>query len=294
MSGISFIAHGFSPEDFRSIELSLAEKGFSLEAADGPAEAALRRTSSPIVLFCLKSESDLSLLKTLKANFPDKHFAVAVEGAQRDLLGKALLMADQRAFLLPLDPSELKRLAGQMFERLKELDANLLLFCGLNSLDEKFVWETRSILISQVSRHLTQRMVSLGFYKTRAEADQAVLSFEEALVNSVEHGNLELDSSLKPGTLLEKDRFEELREERMADPHYGGRELRVTLSYRNREARVVISDQGPGFDISQLRRPTEENASDASGKGFHLINRSFDYAYYNDDGSELTLIKKRS
>ena len=56
----------------------------------------------------------------------------------------------------------------------------------------------------------------------------------------------------------------------------------------------VIRDEGPGFDLSGLPDPTDpENLAKVSGRGLLLINAFMDEVRHNDQGNEITMVKKK-
>jgi len=117
------------------------------------------------------------------------------------------------------------------------------------------------------------------------------LALREALVNAIEHGNLEVGSDMRE---REDDSYlQELRRRRETDPY---RSRRVTLYAREtrHDVTYVIRDEGPGFDIARVPDPTDpENLLKASGRGLLLIRAFMDEVAHNATGNEITLIKRR-
>ena len=59
-------------------------------------------------------------------------------------------------------------------------------------------------------------------------------------------------------------------------------------------ATITIRDDGPGFDTTSLRDPTDpENLERAGGRGLLLINAFMSEVRHNDKGNEITMIKRR-
>jgi len=193
--------------------------------------------------------------------------------------------------LLPPEGRELRRLISALVEEAKERGAGDAAFRGLGALEAAFAWKTSEFDISRVCRRLARLLTESGCYPDRAGEDECALALEEALINSVDHGNLGLDSSLKPDDPLGEDVYEKEREARLKDPAYGDKLVRIHLSIDKAEARVVLEDEGPGFDTSQIAE--SPSGLDVSGKGFWLIKRPFDAASYNAKGNALTLSRRR-
>ena len=92
------------------------------------------------------------------------------------------------------------------------------------------------------------------------------LALEEALVNAIKHGN------------------------RM-DPN---KRVRVECSISDDRVKIVIEDEGSGFDLSAVPDPTaEENLDKPGGRGIMLMRSFMNRVEYNDIGNRVTLEKVR-
>jgi anti-sigma regulatory factor (Ser/Thr protein kinase) len=214
-----------------------------------------------------------------------------VPAADRTLVAAASAAREGRVLLLPPERRELKRLIAAISDEARETARMRVFFSGLARCEAEFEWKTSDIDVSSTCRRLARLLREAGFYRDRAEEDQCALALEEAMVNSIEHGNLGLDSSLRPNDYASEDLYEAERERRLADPDRGGKLIRLSLRMSAHETAVVIEDQGDGFDTSILGASPE--GLDVSGKGYWLIKRPFDTASYNERGNVLTLVKKR-
>jgi CheY-like chemotaxis protein len=117
------------------------------------------------------------------------------------------------------------------------------------------------------------------------------IALEEALVNAMYHGNLEVSSDLR----RDGDRpYLEMIERRRRLPPYKDRIVRVAAKLDRDEGIFVISDQGPGFDPSALPDPTDPaNLEVTSGRGLLLIRTFMDAVSYNAEGNQITMRKCR-
>src|SRR5206468_8528966 len=92
--------------------------------------------------------------------------------------------------------------------------------------------------------------------------------------------------------LLESD-LDPVEERRALEP-YANRRIFVSGKINDREARIVIRDEGPGFDISTVPDPqTPENLERENGRGLMLIQSFMDEVAFNDRGNEITMTKWR-
>jgi CheY-like chemotaxis protein len=116
------------------------------------------------------------------------------------------------------------------------------------------------------------------------------IALREALLNAMEHGNLELDSVLRE---RDDNSYHDLAAERRKQKPYMDRKIYVTARETSDEARYTIRDEGPGFDTSRLPDPTDpKNLESCSGRGLLLIQTFMSEVRYNDRGNEITLIRK--
>jgi CheY-like chemotaxis protein/anti-sigma regulatory factor (Ser/Thr protein kinase) len=123
-------------------------------------------------------------------------------------------------------------------------------------------------------------------------ATRVGIALEEALLNAIYHGNLEVSSKLK--LVDDGGAFQNLVTQRRSQDPYQNRRVQVTVQLRPSEAKFVISDSGPGFDVSQLPDPTDpENLLMPHGRGVLFMRTFMDEVRYNSRGNRVVLIKRR-
>lgn len=120
------------------------------------------------------------------------------------------------------------------------------------------------------------------------------LAFQEALANSVEHGNLELESQWKEDCDHEgADLYLKTKRERLADPNYGLRPIKVEVFYDRSSFRVSIKDGGQGFIAEKLSNPKVEiDELVCHGRGLTIIRETMDEVEFNANGSEIRMVKQ--
>lgn len=117
------------------------------------------------------------------------------------------------------------------------------------------------------------------------------VALEEALVNAMYHGNLELGSELRGD---DDDAYQALVQRRREQAPYRDRRIYVLAEMSPAEVKFVVRDDGPGFDPSTLPDCTDpENLEKASGRGVMLMRTFMDEVLYNETGNEVTLVKRR-
>ena len=99
-----------------------------------------------------------------------------------------------------------------------------------------------------------EQVASLLHPRDRNERIRVGIALNEALLNAIQHGNLELDSDLRQE---EEQVFRDLGEERRRQPPYRDRRVHVRATLSRSEAVYVVEDEGPGFDPATLPVSTD-------------------------------------
>jgi CheY-like chemotaxis protein/anti-sigma regulatory factor (Ser/Thr protein kinase) len=161
----------------------------------------------------------------------------------------------------------------------------------LTRLESAFVLENDPALISALVAQLRDDLLVVGLFD-ETEQIRVGISLEEALVNALYHGNLEVSSELR-----EEDdgAYYRLVEERRRQPPYRDRRLHLTAALSPAEAVYTLRDEGPGFDPSGLPDPTDPaNLESVSGRGLLLIRTFMDEVTFNQAANQITLVKRRA
>lgn len=145
--------------------------------------------------------------------------------------------------------------------------------------------------VTQLAELVTDWTVRKGI-RGLAERHQIAIPLEEAMVNAVIHGNLELASTDKAKG---DDYFSREVQRRSQLPPYSARSVRVTVDMSEDAVTVSIRDEGPGFDRKTVSDPTvSENLELPFGRGLLLMRSLMDEVAYNEMGNEVTLTARRS
>ena len=155
----------------------------------------------------------------------------------------------------------------------------------------EFVLENDRTLISPLVGYLQESTQRMGLMCEPGEETRLGIAMEEALLNSMYHGNLEVSSALR-----EEDdaKFYALVEQRRMLKPYCDRRIRVQADFCREQAVFVISDEGKGFDLSCIPDPTDpNNIEKVCGRGVLLMRTFMDEVEYNSVGNEVTLVKRR-
>src|SRR3954453_13842831 len=152
-----------------------------------------------------------------------------------------------------------------------------------------FVLDNDPALVPAVLGHL-ELVASLLHPRDRTERMRVGIALHEALLNAIQHGNLELNSDLREEN---EGVFRDLGEERRRRSPYRERRVHVRATLSRSEAVYVVEDEGPGFDPATIPDPTDPaNLERVGGRGLMLIRPFMDEVSHNDKGNSITLRKK--
>ncbi len=167
--------------------------------------------------------------------------------------------------------------------------------------------ERRSLLKNELKKHhtsfnfITQAQFTI---KTIEDAEDlahfisycfpnpeiALPGLADLLINAVEHGNLEIGYEEK-SNLLKAGKWREEVRRRENSPEYCDRQVNVRLTRNNSETKVVIKDEGTGFNWAEFMEIDPSRALHNHGRGIAQANKiSFDELSYNDEGNKVTVI----
>lgn len=111
-----------------------------------------------------------------------------------------------------------------------------------------------------------------------SQTPERALMICELLVNAVEHGNLGIGYEEKT-RLIEEDRLVDEILHRMDLPEYRNKFVTINISRDSGSLRVLVEDEGEGFDFSRFLRFDESRAFDNHGRGIALATSMLDVHY---------------
>ncbi len=123
------------------------------------------------------------------------------------------------------------------------------------------------------------------------------LAVEHALLNALYRGNLEIspkDMLTAREMMLQGPPSAGVVEQRLSQSPYCDRTIDLDVTMSPDEARFVIRDQGPGFDVSKLPAGADpEVLENQGGHGLLLMKTFMDEVTFNAQGNEVTMVKRR-
>lgn len=119
---------------------------------------------------------------------------------------------------------------------------------------------------------------------------RVVIGLTELLVNAVEHGNLGISYAEKTH-LRETDAWQDEVEQRLQDPANAHKQVQVRYWRESDRIRVMITDEGAGFDWSAYLDMDPARVFDSHGRGIAMSRMiSFDALEYHGRGNEVEVM----
>ncbi len=278
----------------RRLASGLLEKegGYQIVLATNGKDALQALKSQPIDLVLTDMQMDemdgLQLVEAVRADYPltpvilmtalgSEEIAVqALEKGAASYVSKRRLQQDLMEIVQQvLDSSDENRMQSRLMHRLARNEFS-------------FVLNNDLTLVHSLVKYLqhTLRCVRLADEVDRLRVGIAV---EEALLNALYHGNLEVSSELKE---RDPNLFEETARQRCQEEPYRNRHIFIDALVSREQARFVIRDEGPGFNPKTLPDPTDiANLEKPSGRGILLMRSFMDEISFNEQGNQVTLVK---
>tara|TARA_R110002049_G_scaffold2750_2_gene21534 strand:- start:345396 stop:346292 length:897 start_codon:yes stop_codon:yes gene_type:complete len=122
------------------------------------------------------------------------------------------------------------------------------------------------------------------------------VAIEHSLLNAMYRGNLELSREETPSdnAIVYDDATNDAIVSRRSESPYCDRKVMFEATATSDEVRIMIRDQGPGFDTSIVPAPGDPDSMDTEkGRGLRLMSSFVDELRFNDKGNEVTMIKRR-
>lgn len=269
-----------------------SEPDLTVQFADNGAAALIQINQSVpdvVVTDLVMPEADgLQVVRTVRDQFPDVPVilmtakgseAIAIEALERgaaSYVPKSRLtdrLLDTVRQVLALKQGD--HPYGQLMQCLSALDFSLRL-------------KSRLTLIPQLVDLIRRALASLPICDA-TESIRVSLAVEEALLNALVHGNLELTSQLQDRGL---NPHAEFFKKRCAEAPFRDRHVHVRAAITLAKAEFVVRDEGPGFAVSSLPDPTDLSVlQQRHGRGLRLMRTFMDEVIYSRAGNEVTLIK---
>lgn len=240
--------------------------------------------------FNMPSMDGLRLMTKLKQLYPDLPVIITTVAGSEELAVTALIQGAANYVPKSLLARDLNRVVETALSASRERRKANEVYTSLHCQELRFSFPTDRRLVGSVVNSLQDHGVRFGVLSER-ERTRVGVALEEALLNAIVHGNLEISSKLRDA---DDGSYERLIALRIGQAPYRDRQVEVTARFSPEAAVFVIRDDGPGFDVEALPNSTAPgDVARAHGRGMRLIRMFFDEVQYNAKGNEVTLVKHK-
>ncbi len=285
-----------SPTQLRQMQIVLEKDGFLVKTAvDGKDAMQSIQTKAPLMVVTdlqMPEMNGLELVAAVRASTPSIPVILTTSQGSEEIAAKALRdgaasyvpKRDLNNALIPVVRQVLS--VNQAAQSVREVAK----FAIESTITLRL--ENEEVLVPKVIARLELPMVELDLFD-EGERMQIAMALDEAILNAMIHGNLEVSSELRQTD--DGKPYNDLIDKRKQIPPYKDRRVIVHMHASVDSATIVVRDEGPGFDAEALRDPTDpENLERAGGRGLLLINAFMDEVRHNDRGNEITMIKRKN
>jgi len=275
------------------VESILQAEGFETCSAANGAEAlsVIEKRPPDIVVtdLMMPEVNGLELVEKLRESHPALPVILMTAYGSGEIAMKALQKGAASYIPKRHVPKQIVETLEQILELSRNRRERERLLVSLLESESRFVMRTDPSLVPPMVNHVTR---SIGARVTDVGENELMrlgLALQEALLNALHHGNLELDSEIREASIAD---YLRLADERAKQAPYCDRQVRLSVRVDPTEITLIVEDDGAGFDTSLVPDPTDqENLLRASGRGLHLIGTIMDQVTHNDCGNRITMVK---
>lgn len=282
-----------SPTQRTHMAAVLREDGLEVETVDNAADAlvhiAQRQPAIVITDLEMPGMSGLELVQTLRGIHPSLPVVLTTSRGSEDIAAAALRQGAAsyipKRLISKTLPTVVRQVlsAGEAIRSVRSMGR----FATRSSITLRI--DNDESLVAKVIARMELTLIELGAFDESCRM-QVAMALDEALLNAIIHGNLEVPSSLREDG--DGSGYGDLIAQRRVTEPYASRRVTVSLDATNESATFVIRDEGPGFDPAMLCDATDDEHIDGvGGRGMLMINAFMDQVIHNEKGNELTLIK---
>lgn len=233
----------------------------------------------------------IDLLKKIKTEFPDIHPIILTGNATLENTISALQNGAENFIQKPFNVSELLNIIEKVGRTIITQIKEQSLIPYLKNVTYQFIFDNEASYFNLVCKVISDHLKGLKFCKEKI-INTIILAVEEAMINAIDHGNLELQSEYQNGILQNLDEYKTLRKQRLKNNLYKNRQIIMELEMNPDYFKCTITDEGKGFNWRELpKNDLEKYIKKGFGKGAFLIHTFMDRVEFNAKGNQIKLIK---
>jgi CheY-like chemotaxis protein len=282
-----------APEPARLMQVLLEEAHYRTERAQDGAEALSRmaRSQADLVItdLVMPGMNGLELVEELRRLHPTVPVILVTAHGSGAVAAEALRRGAASYVPKAVLHDELVRTVDSVLAVALERRERDRVLRQMTSMHLHFRLENDQRLVVPLVNFLQRAAGTVAHQVGETQVTQLGMALQEALLNSMHHGNLEVSSETRKPDRRE---WERTIAERLANPRYSERRVHFDFRLEDGAVTCVIRDEGPGFDVETVPDPTDPgNLLKVSGRGLFLIGAFMDSVQHNELGNEITMVK---
>jgi CheY-like chemotaxis protein/anti-sigma regulatory factor (Ser/Thr protein kinase) len=283
-----------SPTQASEVRFLLEDAGFEVETAVDGIEAlsSLQKRLPNLIVTDLQMPrmDGLALVQAVRGEHPSVPIVLITAHGSEEIAARAL-RCGAASYVPKRDLAQDLAQVVRHIIAIASPDADQArLIENLEETHVRFSLANDNSLIAPLIKRLEHMVLEMGLC-SQAELIRVAVALSEAIVNAIDHGNLELDSELRQD---DERVYHQLGHERRRRSPYRERRVEISAGVTRDEVTFTIRDQGPGFDVSKLPDPRDpSNLCRIGGRGLLLIRTLMDEVRFNSTGNEIVLVKRR-
>ena len=287
-----------SPTQLRSMVLALQSDGLAVRAAESAEAAVDIIAKNPPLLVVTDLEmpgmSGLQLTQTLRGTNPSLPVVLTTSRGSEDIAAEALRSGAASYIPKRLVCESLAIVVRQVLSTTDAVRSAKAVGRFATRSEIELRIDNDEALVPKVISRLEMTLVELDLFDEGVRM-QIAMALDEALLNAIVHGNLEVPSSLRE--VDDGAAYNALIDQRRVTSPYSDRRVTVSLSATHSdgqgEAIFRIADEGPGYDVGALpSADDDEGLEGIGGRGMLMINAFMDTVTVNDRGNEIVMVKR--
>ena len=198
--------------------------------------------------------------------------------------------------------------SGAYYYLTKPFDDEMLRSIVRTAIEDKMRYDSLTSELEESVRGLTLMKIAHFEFKTIDEAndlakvlanacakpDRAVTGISELLINAVEHGNLGISYEEK-SRLVSQDTWKQEVRKRLESAEHKDKRVSVYFKRDGDKNRILIEDQGKGFEWQNFLELDPTRAFDTHGRGIAMAKMlSVDEINYQGCGNKVELVVQGS
>jgi CheY-like chemotaxis protein len=267
-------------------------------AEDGSQALARMRESEPDLIVTdlqMPNRNGLELVAAVRMHHPSVPIILMTGHGSEDLAVEALHRGASNYVPKPQLGERLLDSVDEALSMARSDETHDRLISCLKSCDFDFELGNDPALIDPLIELIQQMVAGMGLTDATGRF-RVGAALKEALLNALYRGNLEISFKQMQDTreaMLEGNGDGVLSQRRTSSP-FNGRKIHVRIAMDSNQARFEVRDEGPGFDPAAIPAAGQPGSLDPdTGRGLVLMRAFFDEVTFQDNGRQVTLVKRR-